>query len=149
MAVCQGQEYLQHNKKAAEALSTASFSNFIKMTREIVDRIKAEADAGIRRAKLLELRGDTISLEIAIQINDEVGIQLDKMAQELPSKIADRLLNIAKNSETPIEDIKSLLQVTYSDEIQKTQNNAFQAMKKVAAENKKQGAKNEPDNEQG
>ena len=143
------QEYLQHNKKAAEALSTASFSNFIKMTREIVDRIKAEADAGIRRAKLLELRGDTISLEIAIQINDEVGIQLDKMAQELPSKIADRLLNIAKNSETPIEDIKSLLQVTYSDEIQKTQNNAFQAMKKVAAENKKQGAKNEPDNEQG
>lgn len=143
------QEYLRHNEKAAEALRTASFPNFIKMTREIVERIKAEADAGIRQAKLLELRGDTISLEIAIQINDEVGIQLDKMAQELPSKIADRLLNIAKNSETPIEDIKSLLQITYSDEIQKTQNNAFQAMKKAAAENKKQGAKNEPDNEQG
>lgn len=143
------QEYLKRNPKALAALGEASFSTFLKMTRDIVDRIKAEIDAGIRQAKLLELRGETISLEIVIQINDEVGIQLDKMAQELPSKITDRLLNIAKNSETPIEDIKSLLQVTYSDEIQKTQNNAFQAMKKAAAENKKQGVKNEPDNEQG
>lgn len=143
------QEYLSRNPKAVVELSNATFSSFIKITKDIIERIKAEADAGIRQAKLLELRGDTISLEIAIQINDEVGIQLDKMAQELPSKIADRLLDIAKNSETPIEDIKSLLQVTYSDEIQKTQNNAFQAMKKAAAENKKQGAKNEPDNEQG
>lgn len=143
------QEYLQHNKKAAEALSTASFSDFIKMTREIVDRIKAEADAGIRRAKFLELRGDTISLEIAIQINDEVGIQLDKMAQELPSKIVDRILNIAKNSETPVEQIKELLQITYSEEIQKAQESALQALKKASADIRKQEARNEPDNAEG
>lgn len=143
------QEYLRHNEKAAEALRTASFSNFIKMTREIVERIKAEADAGIRQAKLLELRGDTISLEIAIQINDEVGIQLSKMAQELPSKIVDRILNIAKNSETSVEQIKELLQITYSEEIQKAQDSALQAMKKAAADMRKQEARNEPDNAEG
>lgn len=140
------QEYLRHNEKAAEALRNASFSNFIKMTREIVERIKAEADAGIRQAKLLELRGDTISLEIAIQINDEVGIQLSKMAQELPSKVVDLILNIAKNSETPVEQIKELLQITYSEEIQKAQDSALQALKKASADIRKQEARNEPDN---
>lgn len=140
------QEYLRHNEKAAEALRTASFSNFIKMTREIVERIKAEADAGIRQAKLLELRGDTISLEIVIQINDEVGIELSKMAQEVPSKIVDRLLNIAKNSETPVEQIKELLQITYSEEIQKAQDSALQALKKASADIRKQEARNEPVN---
>ena len=140
------QDYLSRNPKALEALSTASFSNFIKMTKDIIDRIKAEADAGIRQAKLLELRGDTISLEIAVQINDEVGIQLSKMAQEVPSKIVDRLINIAKNSETPIEQMKELLQLTYSDEIQKAQESALQALKKASADIRKQEARNEPDN---
>lgn len=143
------QDYLSRNPKARVELSNATFSNFIKITKDIIDRIKAEADAGIRQAKLLELRGDTISLEIAIQINDEVGIQLSKMAQELPSKIVDRILNIAKNSETPVECIKELLQITYSEEIQKAQDSALQAMKKAAADMRKQEARNEPDNAEG
>lgn len=140
------QDYLSRNPKARVELSNATFSSFIKITKDIIDRIKAEADAGIRQAKLLELRGDTISLEIAIQINDEVGIQLSKMAQELPSKVVDRILNIAKNSETPVEQIKELLQITYSEEIQKAQDSALQALKKASADIRKQEARNEPDN---
>lgn len=143
------QEYLSRNPKARVELSNATFASFIKITRDIIDRIKAEADAGIRQAKLLELRGDTISLEIAVQINDEVGIQLSKMAQEVPSKIVDRLINIAKNSETPIEQIKELLQITYSEEIQKAQESALQALKKASADIRKQEARNEPDNAEG